>query len=107
MLLDADIPYAFNIDLIGTQGSLRDNRIWSKRLLPGQTSWATMPTILPDSGDVHHHPFDAQINHFVDCILQDRQSHCNVADAYRTHELCLAIDRSAAEGGRVVKLPLE
>jgi hypothetical protein len=29
-----------------------------------------------------------------------------VADAYRTHELCLAIDRSTADGGRVVKLPL-
>jgi len=107
VLLDADIPYAFNIDLVGTQGSLRDNRIWSKRLFPGQKSWATMPTILPDSGDVHHHPFDAQINHFVDCIREDRQSHCSVADAYRTHELCLAIDRSIAEGGRVVKLPLD
>jgi UDP-N-acetyl-2-amino-2-deoxyglucuronate dehydrogenase len=66
-----------------------------------------MPTILPDSGDVHHHPFDAQINHFVDCIREDRQSHCSVADAYRTHELCLAIDRSIAEGGRTVRLPLE
>jgi len=107
VLLDADIPYAFNIDLVGTQGSLRDNRIWAKRLFPGQKSWATMPTILPDSGDVHHHPFDAQINHFVDCIREDRQSRCSVADAYRTHELCLAIDRSIAEGGRVVRLPLE
>jgi UDP-N-acetyl-2-amino-2-deoxyglucuronate dehydrogenase len=107
VLLDADIPYAFNIDLIGTEGSLRDNRIWSKKLLPGQTSWATMPTILPDSGDVHHHPFDAQIDHLVDSIREDRQSHCNVADAYRTHELCLAIDRSIAEGGRTVRLPLE
>lgn len=106
VLLDADIPYAFNIDLVGTQGSLRDNRIWSKRLFPGQKSWATMPTILPDSGDVHHHPFDAQINHFVDCIREDRESHCNVADAYRTHELCMAIDRSASEGGRVIRLPL-
>jgi predicted dehydrogenase len=107
VLLDAEIPYAFNIDLVGTEGSLRDNRMWSKRILPGQTTWTTIPTILPDSGDVHHHPFDAQINHFVDCIREDRESHCNVADAYRTHELCLAIDRSLAEGGRVVTLPLD
>jgi predicted dehydrogenase len=105
-LLDAEIPYSFNIDLVGTEGALRDNRIWSKRILPGQKGWTAVPTILPDSGDVHHHPFDAQINHFVECILEDRESHCNVADAYRTHELCMAIDRSAAEGGRVVKLPL-
>jgi UDP-N-acetyl-2-amino-2-deoxyglucuronate dehydrogenase len=106
-LLDAEMPYAFNIDLVGTEGSLRDNRLWSKKLLPGQTSWASFPTIMPDSGDVHHHPFDAQINHFVDCIRADRESHCNVADAYRTHELCLAIDRSLAAGGQVIRLPLD
>ncbi len=105
-LLDAEIPYSFNIDLVGTEGSLRDNRIWSKKILPGQKGWTAVPTILPDSGDVQHHPFDAQIDHFVECILEDRESHCNVADAYRTHELCMAIDRSLAEGGRVVRLPL-
>jgi predicted dehydrogenase len=106
VLLDAQIPYAFNIDLAGTDGTLRDNRVWSKKLFPGQTSWSAVPTILPDSADVHHHPFDAQINHFVDCILEGRESHCNVADSYRTHELCLAIDRSLAEGGKPVRLPL-
>ncbi len=52
-------------------------------------------------------PFDTQINHFVECIEEDRQSHCNVADSYRTHELCLAIDRSIEEGGQTVRLPLE
>ena len=106
-LLDAELPYALNIDLLGTEGALRDNRIWSRKVLPGQTTWTVMPTVMPDSGDVGHHPFDAQINHFVVCIREDRESHCNVADAYRTHELCLAIDRSAAQGGSPVKLPLE
>jgi predicted dehydrogenase len=106
-LFDGEMPYCFNLDLAGTEGTIRDNRVWSKKLFPGQTSWATVPTILPDSGDVAHHPFDAEIDHFVECILQGRESHCNIADAYRTHELCLAIDRSIAEGGHVVRLPLE
>jgi len=106
-LFDCEMPYSFNIDLAGTEGTLRDNRLWSNKLLPGQTDWSAISTILPDSGDVHHHPFDAQINHLVECIRRDRESHCNIADAYRTHELCLAIDRSIAEGGRVVKLPLD
>jgi predicted dehydrogenase len=104
--LDAVIPYTFNVDLIGTEGAIRDNRLWTPQLLPGQSAWTTFPTITPDSGDVHHHPFDAQINHFVDCILGGVESHCNVADAYKTHELCLAIDQSLAEGGRPVSLPL-
>ena len=105
-LFDADMPYSFNIDLAGTEGTLRDNRIWSKKLFPGQTGWTTMKTILPDSGAVDHHPFDAEINHLVDCIREERESHCNIADAYRTHEVCLAIDRSIAEGGQPVRLPL-
>jgi len=106
VLLDCNMPYAFNIDLAGTDGTLRDNRLWSRKLLPGQTEWAALPTIMPDSGDVHHHPFDAQIDHFVDCIRADRESHCNVADAYKTHEVCLAIDQSIAEGGQTIHLPL-
>lgn len=106
-LFDCEMPYAFNIDLVGTEGTVRDNRLWSKKLFPGQTSWNTMQTVMPDSGAVEHHPFDAQMSHLVGCILQDRESHCNVADAYHTHEVCLAIDRSIAEGGRPVRLPLE
>jgi predicted dehydrogenase len=107
VLLDSEMPYSFNIDLAGTEGTLRDNRLWSKKLLPKQTSWATLPTVMPDSGDVDHHPFDAEINHLVDCIQNDRESHCNVSDAYHTHEVCMAIDRSIAEGGQTVKLPLD
>jgi len=106
VLFDAEIPYTFNVDLLGTEGSLRDNRLWVPQMLPGQRQWTTFPTITPDSADVHHHPFDAQINHFVDCIRQDTESHCNVTDSYFTHELCLAIDQSVADGGRSVRLPL-
>ncbi len=106
-LFDAEMPYQFNIDLAGTEGTIRDNRLWSKKLLPGQTSWTTMQTILPDSGAVDHHPFDDEMNHLVDCILEDRESYVNIADAYKTHEVCIAIDRSIAQGGQPVKLPLE
>ncbi len=105
-LFDCEMPYSLNIDLAGTEGTIRDNRLWSKRLFPGQTGWTTIPTILPTTADVSHHPFDAEINHFVECMREGRESHCNIADAYRTHELCLAIDRSIAEGGRPVRLPL-
>jgi predicted dehydrogenase len=106
-LLDCQMPYQFNIDLAGTQGALRDNRVWSKQLLPGQTGWTTLGAPTPDSGSVHHHPFDSELAHLVECIRTDRESHCNIADAYRTHEVCLAIDRSIAAGGAAVRLPLE
>jgi len=98
------MPYFFNILLLGDRGTIRNNQIFSRKW-PGQTGWATVPTVLPDSGDVTHHPFSGEIEHFVDCILKGRESHCNVADAVKTHEICLATEISAREG-RPVKLPL-
>lgn len=102
---EAWLPYQFNIDLLGTDGTIRDNRVWSRTLLPGQTHFATVPTILPDSGEVEHHPFTGEVAHFLECIRSGRESHVNLEDAVKTHEVCLAIDRSVAMG-RPVTLPL-
>lgn len=98
-------PYVFNINLVGTEGTIKNNRIWSRKAFAGQTDWVDVPTILPDSGDVRHHPFDHEVNHLVECIREDRESHANVADAYKTHEVVFAADRSGKEG-QPVKLPL-
>lgn len=99
------MPYEFNIKLLGDKGTIRNNQVWSKTKYPGQTGWATVPVVMPDSGDVSHHPFIGEINHLVDCILNDVESHVNVADAVKTHEICFATEISAQEG-RPVKLPL-
>jgi len=98
-------PYVFNINLVGTTGTIRNNRIFSKTQYPGQTTWAEVPTILPDSGDVTHHPFQDEANHLVDCIQANAESHANIADAYITHEIALAADESG-ETGKPVSLPL-
>ncbi len=102
--IECVMPYVFNIGLYGDQGTIRNNQVFSRKW-PGQKGWATIPTVLPDSGDVTHHPFVGEANHFVECILGGRESHCNVADAVKTHELCLASEISARES-RPVKLPL-
>lgn len=98
-------PYIFNIQLVGDQGTIRNNQVFSRRWT-GQKGWATFPTILPDSGDVTHHPFREQVNHFVDCILNNRESHASLDDAASTHEICFAAEISAREK-RPVSLPLE
>lgn len=94
---DVQCPYAFNIDLLGENGTLRDNRIYARDLFPGQTDWVTVPTVRPDSGDVTHHPFDGEIDHFVRCVTEEHESFVNLEDAARTHAVCFALDRSAAE----------
>jgi predicted dehydrogenase len=95
---DIASPYVFNIDLLGEKGSIRDNRIFAREFFAGQTDWITVPTIGPDSGDVTHHPFQAQMNHFIDCILNDRESLINLEEGAKSHEVCYALDRSAATG---------
>ena len=97
------MPYQFNIDVLGTDGALRDNRFYSRKL-PGALDWATFPTILPNSGAVAHHPFQGEIDHFVECILGGVESHVNLRDAVNTHEACFAIDRSGELGGQPVAL---
>jgi predicted dehydrogenase len=99
------MPYVFNIELLGDAGTIRNNQVFSKRWV-GQKGWATIPTILPDSGDVTHHPFREEVNHFVECILNDRESHVNLEDAALTHEICFASEVSSREG-RPVRLPLD
>ncbi len=100
---DVQCPYAFNIDLLGAKGAIRDNHIFAKDFFAGQTDWITVPTIRPDSGDVTHHPFDGEISHFIDCVRTGNESFVNLEDAAKTHAICYALERSATEG-RPVKL---
>lgn len=92
------MPYVFNIELFGAGGAIRGNRFYSRKL-PGATGFVEIPTVLPDSGSVSHHPFQQEIDHFVDCIRRGQESHVSLADAVNTHAACFAADRSAAEGG--------
>ena len=102
--VDAHLPCVFNLEVLGERGSMRGNRLFTERL-PGQTGWAEIPTILPDSGDVTHHPFQEEIDHFVECILAGREASPNLEDAVATTAVCLAAD-IAAEERRTVTLPL-
>ncbi len=93
------------MQLCGELGTIRNNQVFTIRW-PGQKSWATIPAVLPDSGDVSHHPFQAEVDHFVECILSDTESHASIAGTAGTHEICFAADLSAATG-RPVRLPLD
>ncbi|MCA9861723.1 MAG: Gfo/Idh/MocA family oxidoreductase [Thermomicrobiales bacterium] len=97
------IPYQFNVDLLGDGGGFRHNRFYSRKI-DGALDWITIPTITPDSGAVDHHPFQGEIDHFIDCLRENRESHANVRDSVNTHLAVFAIDQSCAEGGRQVHL---
>jgi len=101
---DCIMPYTFPVEIFGDQGTVKDNRLWSHKF-PGQKGWIEIPSILPDSSDVSHHPFQAQMDHFVECIQNGRESHCNLEDAIHTHEIALAAQK-CYEIGQPITLPM-
>ncbi len=100
---DALMPYVFHIGVYGTEGAIRNNQVYAPRLFPGQTTFTAIPTILPDSGDVAHHPFQGEVTHLLDCIIDDKRPMPDLEDAAKTMEVCFAADMSA-ETGRPVKI---
>lgn len=96
------MPYRFPLRIFGDRGTIMDNRVWSHKF-PGQTDWVQLPTVLPDSASVTHHPFQAEIDHLVDCVLGDHRSHCDLNDAVKTHEIVFAAIESRRTG-RPVRL---
>jgi len=101
--LDCKTPYIFNIELFGEKGTIRNNNVFAPHKFPGQTGYITIPTILPDSGDVRHHPFEGEVNYFVNCILDNKKPFPDLEDAAITHRIIFKADQSAKTGGQVQK----
>lgn len=91
-------PYIMNFDLLGTQATLRDNTIWAPKLFPGQTEYATIPTVMSNTAEVTHHPFGQEVAHFLDCIVNDEESHASLHKVLNSHEACFAAEISSHEG---------
>ena len=98
---DARMPYRFNIGVYGTEGTLRNNELFAPKLFPGQSDFLKIPCILPDSADVAHHPFEHEVAHFLECIIEDKRPYPDLDEAAQTHAVCFAADLSAERGGPV------
>ena len=104
-VVDCLQPYYFHIHLVGSEGSLLDNRIYSAKLKGlSKEAWSTLETQLIDSGDVSHHPYEPQFQAFVDSVREGRAMPLTgVREAWESHKVVFAADRSARQG-RPVKL---
>lgn len=98
-------PYAFPVEIFGDKGTVKDHRIWSHKF-PEQKTWIELPETRPDSSDVKHHPFQAEIDHLVDCVVNNRESHCNLEDTIKTHEIVFAA-QECYRTRKPVTLPLK
>lgn len=97
-------PYLFPVLLQGDQGTIWNDQI-STTSWPGlrKTQWAKIPADLPESGDVHDHPYGGQLTHFVDCLRTGKRPENDLATAAHVHEVIFAIDE-AIKTRRVVKV---
>jgi predicted dehydrogenase len=103
-VLEGNNKYWFNVRLHGPDGTVVGNKFRTS-LLPGTTTWAEFETIMPDTPEVSHHPFQGEIDHLVDGIVNDAPISPDINDAAITHEIIFAAEQSAREG-KPVMLPL-
>lgn len=104
-VIDCWQPYYFHTHLVGSEGSLLDDRFTSNRIAGlRHTEWNRLSYRPVDSGDVTDHPYQAQFEAFFEAIAAGSDMPLtNLAEAARTHEVIFAAMRSE-ELGRPVKL---
>jgi len=96
-VIDCLQPYYFHFHLVGSEGSLLDNKFYSTRI-PGlnKNKWSELSMKLLDSGDVSDHPYQAQFETFFRAIEDNREMPLtSLAEALKTHEIIFAADKSA------------
>jgi predicted dehydrogenase len=125
---DFQMPYTFGVEMMGEHATLaHDLILWSDRPVDIEALRTACPIEgvrfspahattgaaairveceMPGSADVSHHPFQGENDELVQCVLERRETHLSVFDGQKTMEVCIAADRSAARGGRPVRLPL-
>ena len=108
-VIDCLQPYYFHVHLVGSKGSLLDNRIYSEALSGmSKNKWSTLETSLVDSGDVSDHPYAQQFQAFADSVHRGEPMPLTGFDtAYEAHRLAFAADRSVTEGRPVKMSELE
>lgn len=103
-VVDCLQPYYFHTHLVGSEGSLLDNKFHSMKLGTNRHAWSNLAMKLLDSGDVSDHPYQTQFEAFFNALDKGREMPLtSFADAARSHEIMFAADRSA-ETGRPVKI---
>ena len=104
-IVDCLQPYYFHTHLVGSEGSLLDNRFHSQKLAGlNKATWSQLSMKMLDSGDVADHPYQTQFQAFFDALDRGEEMPLtSFADGFATHRLIEAADRSAREG-RPVKL---
>lgn len=96
-IIDCLQPYYFHFHLVGSEGSLLDNKFYSTKLGNlNKNKWSELSMKMLDSGDVSDHPYQVQFEAFFKAVDEGKEMPLtSLADAMKTHELVFAADKSA------------
>ena len=99
-VVDCLQPYYFHTHLVGSEGSLLDNKFHSMKLGGlNKHKWSELSMKMLDSGDVSDHPYLTQFQAFFDALDAGKgMPLTSLTDALRSHEVIFAADKSAAAG---------
>ena len=102
-VVDCLQPYYFHTHLVGSEGSLLDNKFHSQKLAGlNRAAWSQLSMKMLDSGDVADHPYQTQFQAFFDALdAGEEMPLTSFADGFATHRIIAAADRSAKEGKSV------
>jgi predicted dehydrogenase len=98
-VVDCLQPYYFHTHLVGSEGSLLDDRFHSQKLAGlNRHKWSQLSMKMLDSGDVSDHPYQTQFQAFFDALDAGREMPLtSFADAFASHRVIAAADKSAAD----------
>jgi predicted dehydrogenase len=96
-VIDCLQPYYFHFHLVGSEGSLLDNKFYSTKFASlNKNKWSELSMKLLDSGDVSDHPYQVQFEAFFNAIEEGKEMPLtSLSDALKTHEVIFAADKSA------------
>lgn len=97
--IDCLQPYYFHTHLLGSEGSLLDNKFHSVQFKTDKNSWSSLAMKMLDSGDVSDHPYQEQFETFFKSVAEGKEMPLtSLKDAMKTFKVIFAADKSAEEG---------
>ncbi len=104
-IVDCLQPYYFHTHLVGSHGSLLDNKFHSNKLHAEKGGWSKLSMKRLDSGDVSDHPYQSQFQAFFDALDEGKDMPLtSLKDAAQTFAVIFAADQSAKQSGKRVHL---
>jgi predicted dehydrogenase len=101
-LIGAKRPYKFHFSLFGKEGFYDDGAMYSEKI-PGLKKGdvyayqLSLPVPSLEHWEVEYHPFTDEINHFVDCIINDEIPLSNEDDGVKVMRIVDGFYRSVKE----------